>query len=72
MAGLKKSPKIATSSEAAILRQCSKAALIDIVVVVLARANGHCDEACTPTEIMDEIEPTLLLRGDRLPKMRAG
>lgn len=72
MPGLKKCSKIAAEHESMILAQCSKAALIDIVAVLLARANGHCDDACTPAEIMDEIEPTLLLRGDRLPKMRAG
>ena len=72
MSYFKKYPVVATGQEGMILAQCSKAALIDIVAVLLARANGHCDEACTPTEIVEEIEPTLLLRGDRLPKMRAG
>ena len=71
MAGLKKSPKIATRTETSILDQCSKAALIDIVAVLLSRANGHCDDPCTAAEVLAEITPTLAHRGDRLPRLRA-
>lgn len=45
--------------------QVSKFALIELYLQALAAQRGHCDDPCTWSEVLEDANPTLLLRGDR-------
>lgn len=49
------------------LDQLSKAALIDAYVQALALSLGESDTAPTLEQALDDLEPLLQLRGDRVP-----
>lgn len=52
-----------------MLDQLSKAALIDIAADLMALAEGYADDPVAPARAMDYIEPVLIARGDRRPKI---
>ena len=45
---------------------CSKRALIELYLQALAAQLGHCDEPCSMEELIEDANPVLRMRGDRL------
>ncbi len=67
-----KGPQLETSSAAGrwLLERVSKAALMELYLAALARANGAADEAPTKEQVCEDADPVLRIRGDRaLAKM---
>lgn len=52
----------------AALGQISKAAIIDLYCQALACVCGESDTPPSFSDLLDSAEPTLLLRGDRVPQ----
>ena len=68
--GTKKPMSITTRRPvAAMLDGVSKAALIDLYTLALARAGGECDTAPSPQEVAKDAIPLLVMRGDRVPSL---
>ena len=64
-----KGPMLAvTSSAAAALDRCSKAALVDMVCELVALLEGHADETPSLEELARHVWPVLQVRGDRVPQ----
>lgn len=62
---LNKKCPISTGADAEILQRLSKAALIDLLVETLRRAEGACDAEIAPETLAELCNPTLIARGDK-------
>lgn len=60
-----KKPSISSGADAKILSTLSKAALLDLLVERLRRAEGECDTEILPDRLAELVNPTLLARGDK-------
>lgn len=69
MAGLKKPPMLATSSDEVVkvLNQCSKAALIDFATDLMSL--HFSGDAPPVSRVLEWLEPVLIARGDKMPKI---
>lgn len=62
-----KKPSLYRDSDATLLDQLSKAALLDLLVEALRRETGSCDSPVDAETLRGIVEPTLAARGDRSP-----
>jgi hypothetical protein len=60
----KKAP-LSNGADAEILSMLSKAALLDLLVETLRRAEGACDTEIAPDLLAELCNPTLIERGDK-------
>jgi hypothetical protein len=60
----KKAP-LSNGADAEILSMLSKAALLDLLVETIRRAEGECDTEINPERLAELVNPTLLARGDK-------
>lgn len=70
MPGLKK-PSMRDDPAGRVLRQCSKQALVDLALDLIALdGTASCDDPITEERALRHLRPVLERRGDRLPKPR--
>lgn len=60
-----KKPAISTGGDVEILSSLSKAALLDLLIETLRRAEGECDTEILPERLAELVNPTLIDRGDK-------